>query len=137
MLGANQVYQTVQIVSLPQQKDPCSPLMRNPSSLQLNDKWGRKLLGCIGCLLNKLLYLSKNITNIHKNTNSNLDKERWQSAMFHMKEIDKTPEENLREVEIGNLPRKVYRVVIRKMIKELRRRLVAQSKTLRSFLTER
>lgn len=57
--------------------------------------------------------------------------------MFHMKEIDKTPEENLREVEIGNLPRKVYRVVIRKMIKELRRRLVAQSKTLRSFLTER
>ena len=28
--------------------------------------------------------------------------------MFHMKEIDKTPEEELREVEIGNLPRKVF-----------------------------
>lgn len=57
--------------------------------------------------------------------------------MFHMKEIDKTPEEELREVEIGNLPRKVFRVVIRKMIKELRRRLVTQSKKLRGFLTKR
>lgn len=53
--------------------------------------------------------------------------------MFHMKEIDKTPEEELREVEIGNLPRKVFRVVIRKMIKELRRKLVTQSKKLRGF----
>ena len=31
---------------------------------------------------------------------------RWQSNMFQMKEQDKIPEEELSEVEIGNLPKK-------------------------------
>ena len=50
--------------------------------------------------------------------------------MFQMKVQDKTPEEELREVEIGNLPKKEFRVMIVKMIKELRRRMDAQSKKL-------
>ena len=45
---------------------------------------------------------------IHKNTNSNLDKMRWQRNMFQAKEQDKTPEE-LSEVEIGSLSKEEFR----------------------------
>ena len=37
-----------------------------------------------------------------------------------MKEQDKTPEQQLSEVEIGNLPEKEFRVTIVKMIQDLR-----------------
>ena len=40
-----------------------------------------------------------------------------------MKEQDKSPEEELSEVEIGSLLEKEFRVVIVKMTKELRRRM--------------
>ena len=43
-----------------------------------------------------------------------------------MKEKDKTSEEQLSEVEIGNLPRKEFRVIIRKMIQDLGKRMEAQ-----------
>ena len=43
--------------------------------------------------------------------------------MFQMKEQDKTPEEEVNEVEIGNLHKKEFRVVIIKMIKEIRGRM--------------
>ena len=46
--------------------------------------------------------------------------------MFQTKEQDKTPEEELSEVEIGNIPEKEFRVMIVKMIKELGRRMDAQ-----------
>ena len=39
--------------------------------------------------------------------------------MFQMKEQNKTPEEQLTEVEIGNLPKKEFRVMIIKMKQEL------------------
>ena len=39
---------------------------------------------------------------IHRKT----DKMKRQSAMYQMKEQDKTPEKQLNEVEIGNLPEK-------------------------------
>ena len=55
---------------------------------------------------------------------------RQQGNMFQTKEQDKTPEEELSKVEIGNLPKKEFRVVIKKMIKELGRRMDAQSKKL-------
>ena len=48
--------------------------------------------------------------------------------MFQTKEKDKTPEKELREVEIGNLPDKEFRVIMVKIMKELRRRMDAQSK---------
>ena len=40
-----------------------------------------------------------------------------------MKEEDKTPEGELSEVEIGNLPKKEFKAVIIKMTKDLRRRM--------------
>ena len=46
--------------------------------------------------------------------------------MFQKKEQDKTPEEELSEVELGNLPKKEFKVNIIKMIKELRRRMDEQ-----------
>ena len=51
-----------------------------------------------------------------------------QGNMFQTKEQDKTPEKELREVEIGNLPDKEFRVIMVKIMKELRRRMDAQSK---------
>ena len=50
-----------------------------------------------------------------------------------MKEQNKTPEEELSEVEIGNLPEKEFRVMTVKTIIELRRRMDTQSKKLEVF----
>ena len=47
---------------------------------------------------------------------------RQQRNMFQMKEQDKTPEEELSDMEIGNLPEKEFRVINVKMIKELRKK---------------
>ena len=41
--------------------------------------------------------------------------------MFQMKEQDKAPEEELNEGELDNQPKKEFRVMIVKMIKEFRR----------------
>ena len=49
--------------------------------------------------------------------------------MFRMKKQDKTLEEELSNAELGSQPEKEFRVVIIKMIKELKR-IDAQSKTL-------
>ena len=46
-----------------------------------------------------------------------------QKAMYQMKEQDKTPEKQLNEVEIGNLPEKEFRVMIVKMIQNLGNRM--------------
>ena len=43
-----------------------------------------------------------------------------------MKEQDKTPEKQLNEVEIGNLPEKGFRIMIVKMIQDLRKRIEAK-----------
>ena len=53
-----------------------------------------------------------------------------------MKEQDKTPEKELSEVEIGNLPEKEFKIMIVNMIKELGRRMVVQSKKLEVFNKE-
>ena len=50
--------------------------------------------------------------------------------MFQMKVKDKVSEEELSEVEVGNLHKKEFRVIIVKTIKELKRRMDAQSKKL-------
>ena len=39
--------------------------------------------------------------------------------MYQMKEQDKTPEKQLNETEIGNLPEKEFRIMIVKMIQDL------------------
>ena len=43
--------------------------------------------------------------------------------MSQLKEQDKTPEKQLNEVEIGNLPEKEFRIMIVKMIQDLRKRM--------------
>lgn len=56
--------------------------------------------------------------------------------MFQTKQQDKTPEEQLSEVTIGNLPERGLRVMIVKMIQELRKRMNAQSKQLQGVLNK-
>lgn len=53
--------------------------------------------------------------------------------MFQKKEQDKTPEEKLSEAEMGNLHEKKFKVMIIKMIKELRRRMDPKSEKLDVF----
>ena len=43
-----------------------------------------------------------------------------------MKEQDKTPEKQLNEVEIGNLPEKEFGIMIVRMIQDLRKRMEAK-----------
>ena len=42
-----------------------------------------------------------------------------QRAIYQIKERDKTPEKQLNEVDIGNLPEKEFRIMIVKMIQDL------------------
>ena len=53
--------------------------------------------------------------------------------MFQTKEQDKNHEEQLSEMQIGNLPEKEFRVMIVKMIQDLRNRMEAQTKTQEMF----
>ena len=46
--------------------------------------------------------------------------------MSQMKGQDKTPEKQLNEVEIGNLPEKEFRIMIVKMIQDLRKTMEAR-----------
>ena len=46
--------------------------------------------------------------------------------MYQMKEQDKTPEKQLNEVEIGNLPEKEIRIIIVKMTQDLGKRMEAK-----------
>ena len=46
--------------------------------------------------------------------------------MYQMKEKDKISEKQLNEVEIGNLPEKEFRIMIVKMIQDLRKRMEAK-----------
>ena len=49
-----------------------------------------------------------------------------QRAMYQMKEQDKTPEKQLNEVEIGNLPEKEFRIIIVKMIQDHGKKMEAK-----------
>ena len=46
--------------------------------------------------------------------------------MYQMKEQDKTPEKQLNEMEIGNLPEKEFTIMIVKMIQDLGIRMEAK-----------
>ena len=47
--------------------------------------------------------------------------------MSQMKENDKTPEKQLNQLEIGNLPEKEFRIIIVKMIQDLGKRMEAKN----------
>ena len=51
---------------------------------------------------------------------------RWQKNMSQMKEQDKTLQDQINEEEIGNLPEKEFRVMIIKIIQNLRKRMEAR-----------
>ena len=65
-----------------------------------------------------------------------MDKKGQQNNVFQMNEQDKATEKELSEEELGNLPWKVFRVMIIKMIKELRRRVDTQTEELEDFNRE-
>ena len=53
-----------------------------------------------------------------------------------MKEQDETPEKQLNEVEMGNLPEKEFRIMIVKMIQDLRKRMVAKIKKMQEMFNK-
>ena len=56
--------------------------------------------------------------------------------MYHMKEQDKTPEKQLNEVEIGNLPEKEFRRMIVKMIQDLGKRMEAKIEKMQAMFNK-
>ena len=56
--------------------------------------------------------------------------------MYQMKEQDKTPEKQLNEVEIGNLPEKVFRIMIVMMIQNLEKEWRQRSRRCKKCLTQ-
>ena len=62
-----------------------------------------------------------------------IDKMKRQRAIYQMKEQDKTPEKQLNEVEIDNLPDKEFRIMIVKMIQGLRKRMEAKIKKMQEM----
>ena len=56
--------------------------------------------------------------------------------MYQMKEQEKTPEKQLNEVEIGNLPEKEFRIMIVKMIQNLGNRMEKVQETFNKDLEE-
>ena len=59
-----------------------------------------------------------------------------QKVMFQLKGQDKTTEKQLNEVEIGNLPEKEFRIMIVKMIQDLRKRMEANTEKMQEMLTQ-
>ena len=59
-----------------------------------------------------------------------------QRTMYQMKEQDKTPGKQLNEVAIGNLPEKEFKIMILKMIQELRKRMEAKIKKMQEIFNK-
>ena len=53
-----------------------------------------------------------------------------------MKGQDKTPEKQIYEVETGNIPEKEFRIMIVKMIQDLRKRMEANTEKMQEMLTQ-
>ena len=53
-----------------------------------------------------------------------------------MKEQNKTPEKQLNEVEIGNLPEKEFRIMIVKVIQDLGKRMDAKIKKMQEMFNK-
>ena len=56
--------------------------------------------------------------------------------MYQMKEQDNTPEKQLNEVEIGNLPEKEFRIMTVKMIQDLRKRMEAKIEKMQEMINK-
>ena len=56
--------------------------------------------------------------------------------MCQMKEQHKTPKKQLNEVERGNFPEKQFRIMIVKMIQDLRKRMEAKIEKMQEMFTK-
>ena len=56
--------------------------------------------------------------------------------MSQTREQDKTPEEQLSEVETANLPEKEFRVMMEKMIQDLRKKMETQTGEIQEMFTK-
>ena len=56
--------------------------------------------------------------------------------MYQMKEWAKTPEKQLNEVEIGNLPEKEFRIMTVKMIQDLGKRMEAKTEKMQEMINK-
>ena len=70
-------------------------------------------------------------THIHRK----IDKMKRQRAMYQMKEQGKTPEKQLNEVEIGNIPEKEFRMIV-KMIQDLGKRMEAKVEKMQEMINK-
>ena len=68
-------------------------------------------------------------------TDSNLDKMRGQRNMLQMELQGKNPQEQINEEAIGNLPEQEFRVILVKMIQDLRNTMEAQIEMIQEMLT--
>ena len=59
-----------------------------------------------------------------------------QKVISQMKGQDKTPEKQLNEAEIGNLSEKEFRIMIVKLIQDLRKRMEAKIEVMQEMLTK-
>ena len=59
-----------------------------------------------------------------------------QRTLCQIKEQDKTPEKQLNEVEIGNLPEKEFRIMIVKMIQDLGIRMEAKIEKMQKMINK-
>ena len=59
-----------------------------------------------------------------------------QRAMYQMKEQDKTPEKQLNEMEIGNLPEKEFRIMIMKVIQDLGKTMEAKIEKMQEMFSK-
>ena len=57
-------------------------------------------------------------------------------TLYQMKEQDKTSEKQLNEVETGNLPEKKFRIMIVKMIQDLRKRMEAKMEKMQEMFNK-
>ena len=73
-----------------------------------------------------------NKNHIHRKT----DKMKRQRAIYQMKEQEKTPEKQLNEVEIDNLPEKEFRIMIVKMIQDLGIRMEAKIEKMQEMINK-
>ena len=56
--------------------------------------------------------------------------------MYQMKEQDKTSEKQLKEVEIGSLPEKYFRIMMVKMIQDLGKRMEAKIRKMQEMFNK-
>ena len=59
-----------------------------------------------------------------------------QKVMSQMKGQDKIPEKQLNEVETGNFPEKEFRIMILKMIQDLKNRMEAKIEKMQEMFTK-